>query len=87
VDAPLTISVTRSDSAGAASVDVAVTGGTASTADYALPTTPVTLNWAAGESGVKSFTFTAKFDSAVDGPETVQRSTPRNRRPTPPLRT
>jgi hypothetical protein len=72
VDNQVTISVTRSDNAGAASIEVAVTGGTASTVDYALPATPVVLTWAAGESGVKSFTFTAKFDASVEGNETVQ---------------
>ncbi len=72
VDNQLMISVTRSDSAGAASVEVAVTGGTAGPADFSLPATPVVLSWADGETGIKSFTFTVKHDTLVEGPETVQ---------------
>jgi len=73
-DSFVTISVSRTGGqTGAASVNVAVTGGTASTGtDFTLPATPVTLNWADGEGGARSFDVTIKSDAAAEGNETVQ---------------
>lgn len=67
-DVTVEISVTRgSSSAGAVSAEVAVTGGTATVgADYTLPSTPVTLSWANGDSTPKTFNVTVKADTVVE---------------------
>lgn len=69
--ATLAITVSRTGgSAGAASVDVGVTGGTATSgSDYQL--TPATLSWADGQGGTRTFTVTITNDTAVEGNETI----------------
>ena len=67
-----TISVSRQVGiSGAVSVDVVVTGGTATNgSDYTFTT--VTLNWADGESGAKTFTIlTTGNDGVYDPAETI----------------
>jgi hypothetical protein len=55
---------------GAASVDVAVTGGTATAnADYQLA--PTTLSWTDGDDSDRTFTITMINDTAVEGSETI----------------
>lgn len=64
--APLQITVNRGGgSSGAASVDVVVTGGSASNpADFTG--TPATLNWADGDTAPKSFNIAVKADEVAE---------------------
>lgn len=73
-DTIVAISVSRTGGqTGAVSVIAAVTGGTATGGtDYTLPTPPITLNWADGEGGARSFNVTIKHNADVEGNETVQ---------------
>lgn len=67
----VTLNVRRSGgSTGAASVDVIVTGGSATSgADYQF--TPVTLSWSAGETGDKAVSVTLIDDTLAESAETV----------------
>jgi CSLREA domain-containing protein len=67
----VTITVNREGGTdGAVSVNVAVTGGTATTGtDYTF--TGVTLTWADGETGPKTFVIPALSDAENEGAETV----------------
>lgn len=69
--ASLAITVTRvGGSAGAATVDVGVTGGTATSgADYQFA--PATLSWGDGESGPRTLNLTVMNDAIVEGDETI----------------
>lgn len=65
--APVTITVNRTGgSDGAASVVVAVTGGTAQTPADFDPPVSATLTWASGESGAKTLDFTIKQDGVTE---------------------
>ena len=72
VDVVKTITVNRTGgSLGAASVQVTISAGTAAVGDDYTATTPVTLNWADGDSAAKTVSVTVKTDAAVEGSETV----------------
>lgn len=68
---PLTVAVTRSGGTlGDATVDVAVTGGTATSgADYQFA--PATLTWPNGQNGPRTATITLINDQLVEGNETI----------------
>ena len=71
-DVVKTITVNRTGgSSGAASVEVTITAGTATVTDDYTATTPVTLNWGAGDSAPKTFDVTVKTDALVESGETV----------------
>lgn len=67
----VTLRVTRSgDATNAASADVTVSGGTASSgSDYAFM--PTTVTWAAGVAGERTVTVSVTNDSIIEGGETV----------------
>ena len=69
----MTITVNRvNGSVGAASVQVAVTGGTATNVtDYTVPAAPVTLNWADGDTAAKTFDITVNGDATFEPDETI----------------
>jgi len=69
----MTITVDRlNGSVGAASVQVAVTGGTATNVtDYTVPAAPVTLNWADGDAASKTFDITVNGDLTFEPNETI----------------
>ena len=70
--AAMTITVNRTGgSSGAASVQVAVTAGSASSTDDYTVTSPVTLNWTAGDATAKTFTISIKADTATESAETI----------------
>ena len=68
-----TITVNRTGgSTGVASVDAIITGGSATVSDdFTVPASPVTLNWADGDSASKSFDITVKADALTEGDETI----------------
>jgi hypothetical protein len=69
-DGTFVVGVTRSGgSAGSASVTITATAGTATSADYQLPTT--TLTWAAGESGERTVSGSLTNDASVEQDETI----------------
>lgn len=71
-DVVKTITVNRTGgSSGAASVEVTITAGSATVTDDYTATTPVTLNWGAGDSAPKTFDVTVKTDALVESGETV----------------
>lgn len=70
--AAMTITVNRTGgSSGAASVQVAVTAVSASSTDDYTVTSPVTLNWTAGDATAKTFTISIKADTATENDETI----------------
>lgn len=74
-DGSVTIGVERigSDTAGAVTVDFAVSDGTA-TAGQDFQATSGTLSWADGDAADKTFSVAILEDGTLEGPETVQLS-------------